>query len=125
MDWPLRNGLRILIDITPFEGAARIIVRDPLFILGDDEASPLSVGGAIKQQITSVNTVLQLRQCEVLTDNYQPCRSREGHDELLVSADHFCTSFLGFAWTTRSLLTLLCTTEVPDRDRSLRLWSLL
>ena len=56
--WPLRNGLGILIDVTPFEEVVKIIVRDSLFIFGDDEASPLSAGGAIKQQSASANALL-------------------------------------------------------------------
>ena len=92
-----RNGLRILIDVTPFEGVVRIIVRAPLFILGDDEVSPLSAGGAIKQQSASVNVFLRLCRCEVMRDDSWPFRvltvivkgRRTVSLEAAVSEDHF------------------------------------
>ena len=68
MGWPVQNEFKILIDVTPFEGVVGIIVRDPLFILGYDEVSLLSVGDTIKQQSASVNGFLRC----VLGDNSRP-----------------------------------------------------
>ena len=102
--WPLRNELRILIGVTPFERVVGILVRDPPFILGDDKASPLSVGGAMKQLSAGVNSLLQLRRCEITRDSRPlgllplSCRARRTvYLEAPFSADHFLTPFLGFA----------------------------
>ena len=71
MGWSLCNGLRILIDVTPSEVMVRNVVRDLIFNLGDGEANPLSVDGAIKQENTSVNALLHLRRRE---DTREPSR---------------------------------------------------
>ena len=126
---PLRNGLRIFIDVTPFKGVVRISVRYPFFVLGNDEVSSLSVGGTIKPQSANFKVPLQLLWCEVIRDDSWPFKAlafswrarRTVYLKASISAYHFCIPFLGFAQTAQSILTLLRMTGVPDHDRSFRL----
>ena len=99
MGWPLRNELRILINVTTFEEVIRSIA---LFILGDDEASPLSVDGAIEQQYAIVNALLQLHLCEVMRDDSQSFRA------LAVLVKGTMNSFPGSTALCRPLPHTLC-----------------
>ena len=114
MGWSLRNGL---VDVTPFEEEGRIIVRNPLFILGDNEAS---VGGAIKQQNANVRTLLQLRRCGITRDDFRPFKVLV----VLVESERFLSS-TGLCRPPPHTILRICLDDLeyprpvvraPDRD---------
>ena len=52
----------------------RIVARNSLFVLDNDDASPFSGSGAIKQRSASVNVFLQFLRGEVMWDDSRSFR---------------------------------------------------